>query len=101
VFVVKGVFVNSKEPVIVFDTRAVTVSRVVPDNVVLADIVFELDTEPEKLLVPVDVLDVDALLVCVGLDVVVLDVRADKEYVGVEVITGVVVLVNVIAGVLD
>jgi hypothetical protein len=30
-----------------------------------------------------------------------LDLRADKEYVGVEVIAGVVVGVNVIAGVLD
>jgi hypothetical protein len=30
-----------------------------------------------------------------------LDLRADKEYVGVKVIAGVVVGVNVIAGVLD
>jgi hypothetical protein len=85
----------------VFEIGGVTVSRVVPDKVVLADIVFELDTEPEKLVVPVDVLDVDALLVCVGLVVVVLDSRADKEYVGVNVIADVVVGVNVIAGVLD
>lgn len=78
-----------------------TVRRVVPECVVLADIVFELDTDPEKLVVPVDVLDVDALLVCVGLVVVVLDVKTDKEYIGVNVIADVVVGVNVIAGVLD
>lgn len=59
----EGVIVNSKEPVIVFDGRAVSVSLVVPECVVLADIVFELDTDPEKLVVPVEVLDVDALLV--------------------------------------
>jgi hypothetical protein len=56
VFVVKGVFVNPIEPVIVFEIGAVNVSLVVPECVVLADIVFELDADPEKLLVPVDVL---------------------------------------------
>jgi hypothetical protein len=71
--------VNTKDPVIVFDGRPVIVSLVVPECVVLADIVFELDTDPEKLVVPVEVLDVEALLVCVGLVVVVLDKRADKE----------------------
>ena len=54
---------NIKDPVIVFDGRAVSVSLVVPECVVLADIVFELDTDPEKLVVPVVVFDVDALLV--------------------------------------
>ena len=63
VLVVKGVFVNPIEPVIVFDTRAVTVSRVVPECVVLADIVFDLEADPEKLLVPVDVLVEEILLV--------------------------------------
>ena len=47
----------------VFDTREVNVSRVVPECVVLADIVFELDTDPEKLVVPVDVLVEEMLLV--------------------------------------
>jgi len=60
---VDGVFVNPIEPVIVFDTGAVTVSRVLPECVVLADIVFELDTDPEKLVVPVDVLVEEILLV--------------------------------------
>jgi hypothetical protein len=41
--------------------------------------VFELETDPDKLVVPVDVFDDEALLVCVGLDESVLDKRADKE----------------------
>lgn len=101
VFVVNGVFVMPIDPVIVFEIGAVNVSRVLPEWVVLADIVFELDTDPEKLVVPVDVFDVDALLVCVGLEDADLDVRVDREYVGVNVLMGVVVVVNVIAGVLD
>ena len=101
VFVVKGVFVNSKDPVIVFEIGAVGVSLVVPEWVVLADIVFELDTDPEKLVVPVDVLDIDALLVCVGLEVVDLELRADKEYVELRLFIDVPVFVIVIAGVLD
>jgi hypothetical protein len=63
VFVVKGVFVNPIEPVMVFEIGAVNVRRVVPECVVLADIVFELDTDPEKLVVPVDVLVEEMLLV--------------------------------------
>jgi hypothetical protein len=63
VFVVKGVFVNPIEPVIVFEIGAVNVSLFVPEWVVLADIVFELETDPEKLLVPVDVLVEETLLV--------------------------------------
>jgi len=63
VLVVKGDFVNPIDAVIVFVIRAVTVSRVVPECVVLADIVFELDTDPEKLVVPVDVLVEEMLLV--------------------------------------
>ncbi len=60
---VDGVFVNPIDPVMVFEIGAVNVRRVVPECVVLADIVFELDTEPEKLVVPVDVLVEEMLLV--------------------------------------
>jgi len=60
---VEGVFVNPIDPVMVFEIGAVNVSRAVPECVVLADIVFELDTEPEKLVVPVDVLVEEILLV--------------------------------------
>lgn len=63
VLVVKGVFVNPIDPVMVFEIGAVTVSRVVPEWVVLADIVFDLEADPEKLLVPVDVLVEEMLLV--------------------------------------
>jgi len=61
--VVDGVLVYCIEPLTVFDIKGVIVMRVVPDKVVLADIVFELDTDPEKLLVPVDVFDKEELLV--------------------------------------
>jgi hypothetical protein len=56
VFVVKGVFVKSIDPVIVFEIGAVNVSLAVPECVALADIVFDLEADLEKLLVPVDVL---------------------------------------------
>ena len=52
---VDGVFVNPIEPVMVFEIGAVNVRRVVPECVVLADIVFDLEADPEKLVVPVQV----------------------------------------------
>jgi len=73
VYVFKGVYdivvvvdsdlVRIIEPVIVFVINGVGVIRVVPDKVVLAELVFELETDPEKLDVPVEVLDADMLLV--------------------------------------
>jgi hypothetical protein len=53
---VDRVFVTPIDAVMVFEIGAVNVSRVVPEWVVLADIVFDLEADPEKLLVLVDVL---------------------------------------------
>ena len=53
---VDRVFVTPIDAVMVFEIGAVNVRRVVPECVVLADIVFDLEADPEKLLVPVDVL---------------------------------------------
>lgn len=73
------VIVNPNEPVMVFDGRAVSVRRVVPEWVVLADMVFELETDPDKLVVPVDVFDEEALPVWVTVEDVVLEPLSDKE----------------------
>ena len=61
--VVDSDLVRTIEPVIVFVINGVGVIRVVRDKVVLAELVFELETDPEKLDVPVEVLDADMLLV--------------------------------------
>jgi hypothetical protein len=53
---VDRVFVTPIDAVMVFEIGAVNVRRVVPECVVLADIVFDLEADPEKLLVPVEVL---------------------------------------------
>jgi len=77
--VVDIVIVNPNEPVMVFDGRAVSVRRVVPEWVVLADMVFELETDPDKLVVPVDVFDDEALPVWVTVKELVLEPLSDKE----------------------
>lgn len=67
------------EPVMVFEIGALSVRRLVPEWVVLADMVFELETDPDKLTVPVAVFDDEALPVWVTLDDLVFDVAGDKE----------------------
>lgn len=73
------VFVNPNEPVMVFDGRAVSVRRLVPEWVVLADMVFELETDLDTLVVPVDVFDDEALPVWVTVEEVVFELIEDKE----------------------
>ncbi len=60
---VDRVFVTPIDAVMVFEIGALNVRRVVPECVVLADIVFDLEADPEKLVVPVDVLVEEILLV--------------------------------------
>lgn len=93
--------VRTIEPVIVFVINGVGVIRVVPERVVLAELVFEVEVDPEKLVVPVEVLDADMLLVWVGLSEEVFELRALFEYLGVSVDSALVVIVDVKAGVLD
>lgn len=76
---VEGDIVYCIDPLTVLVIGEVCVSLVVPEWVVLADIVFELETELEKLVVPVDVFDEEALLVSVALTVVDLELRGLKE----------------------
>lgn len=73
------VIVNPNEPVMVFDGRAVSVRRLVPEWVVLADMVFELETDLDTLVVPVDVFDDEALPVWVTVEELVLLPLSDKE----------------------
>lgn len=73
------VFVKPNEPVMVFEIGAVSVRRVVPEWVVLADMVFELETDLDTLVVPVDVFDDEALPVWVTVEELDLLPLSDKE----------------------